>query len=75
MSKEDLLKRIFAGFVILLIVFATIKIVNNIFNKEYKYMTFDDEWGISTNCYIDKSQYAQCYINNELTLVKQFYRV
>lgn len=67
-------KRIVVGFVVLAAVYFILYIFVNLFQeKEYKYLTLDNEWGISNKCYIDEDQFAICNLDEELVRVRQFY--
>lgn len=67
-------KRIVAGFVVLAAVYFILYIFVNLFQeKEYKYLTLDNEWGISNKCYLDEDQFAICNLDEESVRVRQFY--
>ncbi len=67
-------KRILFGFIVLLLAMNILNLAVNFFEKkEYKYITFDNEWGISNSCFINKEQIAICNIDKKLIIVKQFY--
>lgn len=67
-------KRIVVGFVVLAAVYFILYIFANLFQeKEYKYLTLENEWGISSDCYVDNDQFAICEIDEVLTIVRQFY--
>lgn len=71
---KPLIKRILIGFILVAIVLIIFYITVNFFKeREYKYMTLEDEWGISNRCYLDDDEFAICKINGELVIVRQFY--
>lgn len=71
---RSMVKRILIGFLILAIVYCVFYIAVNYFKqREYKYMTLDNEWGISNKCYLDEDQFAICKLGDELVIVRQFY--
>lgn len=70
---KDLFKRILLGIIVLLITMLVFSLaVNFLEEKEYKYLTLENECGISNNCYLE-NQYTFCYINGISEIVKQFY--
>lgn len=70
------IKRIVIGFIVVVITMITFCIAVNYFKqREYKYMTLDNEWGISNKCYLDEDQFAICYLDGELVIVRQFYEI
>lgn len=69
-------KRILIGLIVLVIAMIIFYISVNYFKqREYKYMTLDNEWGISNRCYLDDDQFAICKLDNEWVIVRQFYEV
>lgn len=73
---KDLVKRFLIGFILVIVVLIVFYIAVNYFEKrEYKYMTLDNEWGISNRCYLDDDEFAICKINDELVIVRQFYEI
>lgn len=73
MNKEEM-KRVIIILFMLLILYTIANIVNNM-DISYRYLTYNDEWGYSDNCYLDNNQYAMCYVDNQIIQVKQFYKV
>lgn len=73
---KDLCKRILAGIVVLLIVFILLYLAINFFEeKEYKYLTIENEWGISSKCFLDEDQFAICKLDDDWVIVRQYYEV
>ncbi len=69
-------KRIIVGLIVFCIAMIIFCITVNFFKeKEYKYMNFDNEWGVSSKCYLDEDQFAVCKFEEELIIVRQFYEV
>ena len=69
-------KRIIIGFLLVTIVLLIFYIAVSILReKEYKYFTFENEWGVSSNCYIDNDQFAVCEIDEVLVIVRQYYEI
>lgn len=71
---KDLIKRFLIGFILVVVELIVFYIAINYFQKrEYKYLTLENEWGISNKCYIDNDQFAVCEIDEVLTIVRQYY--
>jgi hypothetical protein len=41
--------------------------------KGYKYLTYENEWGISERCYLNEVQISVCEIDSNLISVQQYY--
>lgn len=73
---KDIAIRALIGIVLVIVVLIVFYIAVNYFEKrEYKYMTLDNEWGISNKCYLDEDQFAICKLGDELVIVRQFYKI
>lgn len=75
---KNLIERILVEIIAFEIVILAFNIAVEIFGtkeKQYKYLTIDNEWGISSNCYIDENQYGVCFQGYELIQVRQFYEI
>lgn len=75
---KNLIERILVGVIALEIVILSFNVAVNIFKtkeKQYKFLTINNEWGISSNCYIDENQYGVCFEGYTLIQVRQFYEV
>lgn len=71
-----LIKRIIIGFIVVVVSMIIFCIaVNHFKEREYKYMTLDNEWGISNKCYLDEDQFAICKLDGDWVIVRQFYEV
>lgn len=73
---KNLIKRmivviLFAIMTSLILIFIARCSIKN--SKKYKYLTLDNEWGESNNCYFQDSQLLVCEIENNLIGVKQYY--
>lgn len=69
-----LIKRIIIGFIVVVVSMIIFCIaVNHFKEREYKYMTLDNEWGISNKCYLDDEQFAICKLDDDWVIVRQFY--
>lgn len=69
-------KRIVIGLIVLVIVMIIFYITVNFFKeKQYKYMTSDNEFGISNKCILDDNQFALCLVEGSYRRVVQFYEV
>ena len=69
----NLIKRILIGIIVLLIAMIIFCLFEKYcVPKKYKYLTMDEEWGISNKCFLDK-QLAVCEIDGALEIVRQFY--
>ncbi len=70
------IKRILIGIIVLLVIMNLFNLLVNLLQeKQYKYLTRDNEWGYSNNCYLDENQFAICNLDGELVIVRQFYEV
>lgn len=69
--------RIIIGILSLNVVFSIFYVTVKSFDKEkqYQYLTIENEWGFSSNCYLDENQNAVCFEGYELIKVRQFYEV
>ena len=74
---KEIEEKILVGIIALEIIILAFNIAVTIRTKEkqYKYLTIDNEWGISNNCFIDEFQYGVCFDSYELIQVRQFYEV
>lgn len=75
---KEIVERFLVGIIALELVVLAFNIVIDIAGtkeKQYKYLTIDNEWGISSNCYIDENEYGVCFQGYELIQVRQFYEV
>lgn len=61
------------GLLLVLIIILILILLAKDGSIKYTYMTITGEWGESDVCGIDENQKTYCYIDNELSLVKQFY--
>lgn len=73
---KSLIKRILIGLIVLVIVMKVFYVTVNFFKeKQYKYLTHNEEWGISINCYLDENQIALCLIEGSYRRVRQYYEI
>lgn len=75
---KEIVERILVGIIAFEIVVLAFHIAVDIFEnkeKQYKYLTIENEWGISNKCYIDNDQFAVCEIDEVLTIVRQYYEI
>lgn len=73
---KSLIKRILIGLIVVVIAMIIFYISVNYFKqREYKYMTLDNEWGLSNKCYLDEDQFAICKLDGDWVIVRQFYEI
>lgn len=72
---KEIYKRILVILIVLAIVFCLFMLVVEIAKrtKTYKYLTYEDTWGTSKNCYETNTHYFACEKNGETIFVKQYY--
>lgn len=70
-------KRIIVGVIALVIVTCLFVLIIELAKRTgvYKYLTYEDTWGESKNCYIQSNQKSLCEIDNNIVSVKQYYEV
>lgn len=71
---KDRIAGILVVSIILLIFVIAMILVNNYYRKplEYKYLTYENEWGYSNKCY-KQDRFLVCIAENKLIRVRQFY--
>lgn len=74
---KDVYKRIMVGVIVLVIVACLFALIVELAKRTgvYKYLTYEDTWGESKNCYIQSNQKSLCEIDNNVVSVKQYYEV
>lgn len=74
---KDVYKRIMIGVIALVIVSCLFALIVELAKRTgvYKYLTYEDTWGESENCYIQINQRTLCEIGNNVVSVKQYYEV
>ena len=75
---KNLVERMLVGIIAFEVVILSFNIAIDILKpkeKQYHYLTIENEWGFSSNCYLDENQNAVCFEEYELVRVRQFYEI
>jgi uncharacterized membrane protein len=72
---KDFLKRLMGVLVFLGIMLVVFGLVISFAKrtKNYKYLTYENEWGTSDKCYLEENQVSVCEIEDNILSVQEYY--
>lgn len=74
MSIRNLILRISGVFIGTIITLLCFIIVTYVAEMNYKYLDYNDNWGVSYDCFAKEEQ-CYCHVHKKVVKVKQYYEV
>lgn len=74
MTIRELILRISGGIIGLIITFMILISFAYVAEMNYKYLDYNDKWGVSYDCFIEDGQ-CYCHVKKQVIKVKQYYEV